>query len=216
MHHRITALCAAVTLALALGGCDQFKDAKDAVRHTMPDPDSAQFRDVEQCGGDSKIVHGEVNGKNRYGAYDGFKHFFYAEYQVAFASDREFSALLDRCYNRIIVLGRTASAAPTEAAVASPVAQKPDLRPQGPIGEPMDHYTAEDEAALEAATVKASRDRCWHDYCPCDTSDPDYGGADVSICRNLKGGVPVEDAVLAAGAAFRDGRRQMREAKAEF
>ena len=53
--------------------------------------------------------------------------------------------------------------------------------------------------------------RCFVDYCPCDTKDPDYGGADVSICRSLNGGVPVPDDIMAGAASMRDARRMLRE-----
>ncbi|MBW8294736.1 hypothetical protein [Sphingopyxis sp.] len=57
---------------------------------------------------------------------------------------------------------------------------------------------------------------CWADYCPCDTSDPDYGLADVPICRNLRMGVAVEDEMFAAGAMSRDARRAIRERKEQY
>jgi hypothetical protein len=62
----------------------------------------------------------------------------------------------------------------------------------------------------KASPVK-SRGKCWADYCPCDKSDPDYGGADVTICRNLKMGVPVDADMMSAAAGLRDARRQIRE-----
>lgn len=58
--------------------------------------------------------------------------------------------------------------------------------------------------------------RCWADYCPCDSSDPDYGYADIPICRNLKKGVPVDDGVMAGGAASRDARRALREHEDQY
>lgn len=57
---------------------------------------------------------------------------------------------------------------------------------------------------------------CWADYCPCDTSDPDYGYADIPICRNLKMGVPVDDGVMVGGAASRDARRALREHEEQY
>lgn len=56
---------------------------------------------------------------------------------------------------------------------------------------------------------------CWQDYCPCDQSDPDYGGADVPLCRMVKGGVAVSDQMFAGAAAARDARKQLREFKRE-
>lgn len=57
---------------------------------------------------------------------------------------------------------------------------------------------------------------CWADYCPCDTSDPDYGYADIPICRNLKMGINVEDKMFSLGAMGRDARRSIREHKEQY
>lgn len=57
---------------------------------------------------------------------------------------------------------------------------------------------------------------CWADYCPCDKSDPDYGYLDVSLCRNIKMGVAVNDKMMAAGAMSRDARRALREHKEQY
>lgn len=57
---------------------------------------------------------------------------------------------------------------------------------------------------------------CWADYCPCDTSDPDYGYADIPICRNLKMGVHVDDKMFSLGAMGRDARRSIREHKEQY
>lgn len=46
--------------------------AKKLVAASLRDPGSAQFRDVKSSG---QAVCGEVNGKNAYGGYVGFKHF---------------------------------------------------------------------------------------------------------------------------------------------
>ena len=51
---------------------------------------------------------------------------------------------------------------------------------------------------------------CGQDYCPCE-SGQDGQGAEASLCRNLKGGVPVDDNIMAAAAMARDARRQIRE-----
>lgn len=188
--------------------------AKDAVRRTMLDPDAAQFRDVERCSGDRKVVRGEVNGKNSFGAYTGFKSFFYADYHVANLEDPDFTEIMNRCYNDLPkdsaqggagnVQMPTEEALPSNALSANPT----------PKSEPMDDISEAEEAtaaAVEEAGQKAARERCWQDYCPCDTSDPDYGGADVTICRNLRGGVEVDDQIMSSGAAMRDSRRSLRE-----
>jgi hypothetical protein len=67
--------------ALLLGGCDfipgtdsyQESKARDAVTRNLVDPSSAQFRNVGVHG---DLVCGEVNGKNRMGAYVGFQRFY--------------------------------------------------------------------------------------------------------------------------------------------
>lgn len=46
--------------------------ARELVSYGLRDPSSAQYRNVAARAG---AVCGEVNGKNAYGAYAGFKHF---------------------------------------------------------------------------------------------------------------------------------------------
>ena len=56
---------------------DFLSAAKDAISRDLKDPSSVQFRSVtivDAFGG--KIVCGELNGKNSYGAYVGFKPFY--------------------------------------------------------------------------------------------------------------------------------------------
>jgi hypothetical protein len=61
---------------LALAACDpNISQAKEAVRNLEKDPDAAQFRNVRECA-TGFYVTGEVNGKNSYGAYEGFKTFY--------------------------------------------------------------------------------------------------------------------------------------------
>jgi hypothetical protein len=51
-----------------------------AVAQTLKDPAAAQFRNVSILdGGKTRIVCGEVNGKNSYGGYVGFRKFFIYE-----------------------------------------------------------------------------------------------------------------------------------------
>jgi hypothetical protein len=49
-------------------------DAKAVVRNALTDPDSANFRDVYLTP-KGVIVCGQVNAKNRYGGYVGFRRF---------------------------------------------------------------------------------------------------------------------------------------------
>lgn len=50
---------------------------QDLVRYDMKDPDATKFRNVRLVNYlDGKVVCGEYNGKNSYGAYVGFKRFY--------------------------------------------------------------------------------------------------------------------------------------------
>lgn len=51
-----------------------FFQAKADVRKQLTDPDSAEFRNLRKLPGEA--VCGEVNAKNAYGGYVGFKHFY--------------------------------------------------------------------------------------------------------------------------------------------
>lgn len=94
----------AITLTfatLALMGCDGgTMKVERAVKETLIDPSSAQFRDVERCVGDRTVWRGEVNAKNRMGAYVGFTPFFYNGVSVATAADDtgDFIEQMERCY----------------------------------------------------------------------------------------------------------------------
>ena len=87
-------------------------EAKAAVADSLRDPSSAEFREVFEG---PTATCGEVNGKNAYGAYAGFKRFVYAdgiarvepEQPVVFAVDTqtayyrevaEFARTSRRCY----------------------------------------------------------------------------------------------------------------------
>lgn len=102
-----------------------------------------------------------------------------------------------------------AAAATPPVALSSPVpvAASPAVTDGAPKPS---HGTEAADDAQEAVS------ECWADYCPCDTSDPDYGYADIPICRNLKMGVPVDDGVMAGGAASRDARRALREHEEQY
>lgn len=80
--------------------------------------------------------------------------------------------------------------------------------------EPM-HPPYGDEADQVAPTPRAT-EQCWSDYCPCDTSDPDYGGLDITICRNLRMGVEMTPDQFSIGATARDGRRLYRESRSRY
>ncbi|WP_420137867.1 hypothetical protein [Sphingomonas sp.] len=69
-------------LSLLLAGCKYFEtrdvaniqDAEQAVTSALNDPASAQFRNVQAF---PKGVCGEVNAKNGFGGYVGFRRFIY-------------------------------------------------------------------------------------------------------------------------------------------
>lgn len=65
-------------LALASCGDGRIDSAKALAADSMKDPAAAQFRNVRRSTTDAEDVCGEVNGKNSYGAYTGFKRFVVA------------------------------------------------------------------------------------------------------------------------------------------
>ncbi len=83
--------CAAIILiAVSFTGCrfwshenPEFRDAKDAVKAELNDPDSANFRNVRAItvrtreGSVVRSICGEVNAKNGFGGYSGFAPFVY-------------------------------------------------------------------------------------------------------------------------------------------
>jgi hypothetical protein len=77
---KINATFALVAVALALVGCGETGKAKQVVGSLLKDPSSAQWRNIESgtgLGDSGPLVCGEVNGKNSFGAYDGFQKFIY-------------------------------------------------------------------------------------------------------------------------------------------
>lgn len=59
---------------ILLAGCDSpLSKAQEIAARNLKDPSSAQFRDVREARGGA--VCGEMNGKNAFGAYTGFKRF---------------------------------------------------------------------------------------------------------------------------------------------
>jgi hypothetical protein len=74
----------AVALTLALSACNsQVSDAQKALAREMKDEKSARFRDTYTLtrttteGGTLRVVCGEINSKNGYGAYGGYSRFAY-------------------------------------------------------------------------------------------------------------------------------------------
>lgn len=66
-----------VLVSFLLSACIE-RDAEKAAAEQLIDPDSAKFRNlrtIENAAGE--FVCGEINGKNRMGAYNGFSRFIY-------------------------------------------------------------------------------------------------------------------------------------------
>ena len=73
-------------VALLAVGCDNRSEMEEAVAYDLVDPSSAQFREVRQT--DDGTWCGQVNGKNRMGAYGGYMNF------VAIHTGDEFSVII--------------------------------------------------------------------------------------------------------------------------
>lgn len=96
MHKLIPIL----TLSLLVASCSN--PVEEAVKAKLIDPQSAEFRDMKRCSGDQAVWTGEVNAKNRMGAFTGFEPFFYDGINLAFASDpTDFSEQMERCYSHL-------------------------------------------------------------------------------------------------------------------
>lgn len=68
-----------VGLAL-VAGCssepDIIRRSKESLKTQVKDPEATQFKDVKICSANTKMVRGEYNAKNSFGAYGGFKIFY--------------------------------------------------------------------------------------------------------------------------------------------
>lgn len=89
----------AASLLFAASCSPQHSEAQEAVKRLLNDPESAQFREVEDCPS-GRGVTGEVNAKNTYGGYVGFKPFFYVDRRVIMVDFEEFTSAMEICYNR--------------------------------------------------------------------------------------------------------------------
>jgi hypothetical protein len=90
-----------IALPVLLAGCnsEQSRIEQEIARDHL-DPDATKFRDVSQCSGDPKVWSGEYNALNAYGAYTGFKRFYYADGSVATFEEGDAEPLIDRCYGK--------------------------------------------------------------------------------------------------------------------
>lgn len=91
-----------IVAALVLAGClSKVSQIEEDVRRDMLDPDAVQFRNIESCYYNDKVWHGEFNAKNAYGAYTGFKSFYYADGDFATVEQGNFSDLMEKCYSKL-------------------------------------------------------------------------------------------------------------------
>jgi hypothetical protein len=73
-----TALAAQDAALISSGDHQRFvTDAKRAITQNLKDPDSALFRDMFLSNKELPTLCGEMNAKNSYGGYVGYKKFFY-------------------------------------------------------------------------------------------------------------------------------------------
>lgn len=72
--------------AVSLPAVAQEAELKAIVLGTLKDPDSAQFRNLRVVSGGAALC-GEVNAKNSYGGYNGFKSFVADSEGVAWQGD---------------------------------------------------------------------------------------------------------------------------------
>ena len=201
---------------LTLGGCGE-GDAERAVRLGLRDPDAAQFRDVKQCGGDATVWRGEVNGKNAFGAYTGFKSFYYADRSVIYAGDPTFIDMMNRCFPEVAKAATPGVAATNDPGLRD-INENDPKPPPSEAPSPLKNVNPEDQYG-DAETEGPGRPNlaeapeCWGGYCPCDKSDPDYGYFDITLCRKVEMGRPISDSEFEIGAGSRDARKALREWK---
>lgn len=102
--NKLVELTLIISAALTVSGCadlspdpkaDLIARAKIAAAAGLKDPDSAKFRNLLAYP-DKKLVCGEINGKNSFGAYSGFSDFYYHNgYAMIADHDSIFRARLD-------------------------------------------------------------------------------------------------------------------------
>lgn len=103
-------------LFVLLCGCSPnqssaLQSAQARVKSELKDPESAQFQNLEEYG---SIVCGEVNAKNSYGGYSGFKPFIVHGVQVAIAEDTGDELTTVRSRSQIGIACIAASIAPEQ------------------------------------------------------------------------------------------------------
>lgn len=201
-------------MIVAISACSDKKldEAEELVRNTLNDPFSAEFRDVRTCYDDKDIVMGEVNGKNLYGAYTGFKPFYLSGYTVAFAGDDEFVNFMGRCFGS----DDTDSSLESSPRAEEPASEDISSVAQGAVAAADSSGDATIALDNDVRTESSPVEECWMDYCPCDTSDPDYGYMDPVLCRDVESGRGMDAEVARLAAQARDARRALREFESEY
>lgn len=73
--------------------------AKRNVTKDFKDPSSVQWRDLfVSLDGTLKILCGELNGKNSYGAYIGFRRFFATDSILSYVEDPKSPSIMDKMW----------------------------------------------------------------------------------------------------------------------
>ena len=110
MNRRIGALAIAVAM---LSGCEvvdsqmDVRRAKSEVSGAMLDPSSADFRGIRHATyGSSRVVCGEVNGNNAFGAKAGFRRFMYVDPLMRIASDERSAYAIYQCCKSLLDTGK--------------------------------------------------------------------------------------------------------------
>lgn len=96
-----------------LSGCEvvdsqmDVRRAKAEVSGAMLDPSSADFRDIRHAPyGSSRVVCGEVNGSNAFGAKAGFRRFMYVDPLMRIASNEQSSYAIYQCCKSLMDSGK--------------------------------------------------------------------------------------------------------------
>jgi hypothetical protein len=101
----VTTTCAKVNKGAGDLRKQAAKEAKGLIADTFKDPDGVKFRNLKLTDS-GEFVCGEVNGKNSYGGYTGFKA-FYAAWQngrVRIDGDEHYN---NDTFNQLCVFGKT-------------------------------------------------------------------------------------------------------------
>jgi hypothetical protein len=94
-----------LSTGLLLAGCDgdgiamgEGADVKDRIRQSFVDPSSVRFGDFGRCPSEKGMWRGDVDAKNRMGAYTGSQPFFYKDGVLTNVEDRRFTKVMNACY----------------------------------------------------------------------------------------------------------------------